>query len=190
MRMTGIKRRETQRQRVMESWEGTIRVLVVFVSNNAKLSNWVDKSNGSSFRRSNSITIRARSFFFPGRWRIAFSFFGGGYFCLPFQIWNGGHLSSANPNSYVFHATDFFFFSNGVLAVGFKQMRALNNYKRILRSYNQCAKFGLQVPPKIVFNRINRFYSDHYQHLFEALVVTKIERAVIWTDGHLSKNLN
>jgi hypothetical protein len=83
-----------------------------------------------------------------------------------------------------------FFFSNGVLAVGFKQMRALNNYKRILRSYNQCAKFGLQVPPKIVFIRINRFYSDHYQHLFEALVVTKIERAVIWTDGHLSKNLN
>jgi hypothetical protein len=76
------------------------------------------------------------------------------------------------------------------LAVGFKQMRALNNYKRILRSYNQCAKFGLQVPPKIVFIRINRFYSDHYQHLFEALVVTKIERAVIWTDGHLSKNLN
>lgn len=84
----------------------------------------------------------------------------------------------------------FFFFSNGVLAVGFKQMRALNNYKRILRSYDQCAKFGLQVPPKIVFSRINRFYSDHYQHLFKALVVTKIERAVIWTDGHLSKNLN
>ncbi len=74
----GNQRRETQRQRVMESWEEAIRILVVFVSNNAKLSNWVDKSNGSSFRSRNSITIRARSFFFPGRWRIAFSFFGGG----------------------------------------------------------------------------------------------------------------